>query len=273
MINFTLPHFYYNFKINNFFTKLSITQPELFYKPVSFTAVSGQFPYCYWNGGFNTNLNSYAFYYDFINCVKESVLPVRFNCSNIYLQDIDFFDTMGNLILQLNEDYIHSIEISNIKFYQYLKEKYPKYNFVFSKDANYISEFSQSIIDTILDSNDFSLLQLPIDYKNLENIDNKQKIELTAVSACADSCSQYHICRLHEHQAQYNYSNKNNYEICKKRKITTIIPLSQIEEYTTKGFNHFYIDDATFLSLLEYFIPKENWGEVLNLAKQEDINI
>ena len=133
MIYFTLPNFYDNFYINNFFITLSKANPEYFKEKITFIQTSGNFPYCSWNGGMNNCYDRGAFYDDFSNCYKMSSVPLRFNCANVLLEDFDFDNTMANLILELNENGSNLIEVANLKLMEYLETQFPNYKFVFSK--------------------------------------------------------------------------------------------------------------------------------------------
>ena len=62
MIYFTLPSFYFNFNIIN---KVMSLDKKYYKFPVAFEAATGNFPYCYFNGGYNNNQGLGALYNDF----------------------------------------------------------------------------------------------------------------------------------------------------------------------------------------------------------------
>ena len=149
MIFFTLPNFFYNYEINEKIKRLSLMNPCFFKEKVAFNIASGNFPYAYWNGGLNNNRNLSCIYKDFVKFNDNSTIPLRFKCNNVYLQSIDFEDAMLNTILKIGELGSNYIEISNINLFYFLKEKYPDYNYIFSKDANLLHPFTPEVINKI----------------------------------------------------------------------------------------------------------------------------
>lgn len=285
MINFSLPNFYFNFNVNNFIIKLNQTNSEYFKEKINFQYAYGNFPYAYWNGGYNNNMANDAFYHDFIRCPEESLVPISFNCSNIYLYENDYENTMMNLILKENENGINCIELSNIELYNFLIKKYPHYNYIFSKEADLLNPLTPEIINVL--SETFYMIQVPNnkynDFNFLNEIKNKEKIEITINDKCSHFCQKYNLCKLHEHQAQYNFSGKNNYKNCKERKKyedNFLISLEDIKNiYLPLGFSHFSFDDvisdkqkdALLFAYVKYFIKEEYQILVLRKAMEQNI--
>lgn len=251
-IYFSLPNFFSCFQINDIFSYLIKQHPE--YINISeknnliISSVHGNFSYCYWNGGVNNNFGPGSFYKDFAHCGDQSYAPLRLNCSNIMLKKEDFYNVMGNLILSLNGSGSNYIEVSNLEFFQYLKEKYPNYKYVFSANANLMHPFNHDILQGLIDSEEFDLIELPYNF-DLTTIQNlpKKYFELQVNSLCPKSCSYYDECRLAEHEKQYNFSGRTQYECVKYNGYDTIkeiINLKDIENiYLPQGYNHFKLID------------------------------
>ena len=273
MIYFTLPNFYFNFYINNFFINLSNEKEEFFKEKIIFYNTTGNFPYCYWNGGYNNNYGKGALYNDFINCSEKNLAPLRFNCSNIFLKEEDFSNTMANLILNLNQNGSNLIEISNLNLYDFLHEKYPDYNFVFSPESDLILEQTSETINILLENKLFKIISLnenkSLDINLLKKIKQKEKIELTVNSYCNINCSNYLPCRYNSHLNQYNYIKENPYKTCDNsinyQYINPYITIEDIKEkYLPLGINHFRLsetisdkNDNLFIFLVNYFIKDE----------------
>ena len=286
MIYFTLPGFYQNFKINNFFIKLSLRDLDFFKTPVSFIACAGNFPYNYWNGGFNNCIEKGCIYNEIYDCNKENGAPLRLNCTNIFLNSNDFEDSVANTILDICHDSSNLIEVSNLDLYKILKEKYNKYKFIFSKQANLIYPFNLNIINELNNKKYFEIVSLPNEFsKNLnllKEINNPNTIELTVNSMC-QTCNNEKKCQYANHVNQYNYSMINSYLNCEKRypyhRINPLITLEEIKDtYIPMGYKYFKIEeifnndkDNLFLFLLNYFIKEEYKEEVYNLAFEEGI--
>ena len=275
MVYFTLSNFYFNFSINNFFIKTVKNNPDWLKFPVAFVAATGNFPYSYWNGGYNNNQGKGAFYEDFIQCSEQSYLPLRFNCSNIFLDNEDFDNTMMNLILLLNENGSNSIELNNIELYNYLKEKYPNYKYVFSKEAELLlgEQYTSELINFLLNENIFKLISLPeeksLDLEFLKNINDLKKIELSVNTVCDKNCFNYKKCQEKEHFSQYNFGCNNIYQECKKHSLyherKPIISIEDIKNiYYPMGVRYFRIADMIndsennlIVFLIDYFIKDE----------------
>lgn len=277
MIHFTLTNFFNNFHINENFKLLYNTHKNFFKTNLNFSTVDGNFPYCYWNGGYNNNIGPGVIYDNFFTLNNDTSIPLRINCSNIYLQKKDFYDTMANTILKICENGSNEIELSNLELFNYLKNKYPNYKYIFSKEADLINPFTPDIINCINESKNFKLISLPPSLsKNLnflKQIENKKNIELSINATCDINCENYNKCLLQSHISQYNYSKENYFNICKKRKpyqeIDPLISLEDIEKiYIPLGFTHFSIGEINHNDidnykdfLIKYFIKPEYYYE------------
>ena len=154
---FSLPNFYENFYFNKTFESIIIFHPDWLIKPdIKINFLTGSFPFHSWSGGFNNcQFQNYSnIYYDIIKCNNETRRPFCINCSNILLDKNDYLDTFSHCILSLCENGSNLIEISDLNLYEILKEKYPLYNFILSKEIyflnpnNYNSNLINSIIKT-----------------------------------------------------------------------------------------------------------------------------
>lgn len=277
MIYFTLPNFFQNVKIIDFFKVISKEKIKCFKFPVAFSYATGNFPYCYWNGGFNNNDGPGLIYSDFFDFNKNSPTALRLNCSNVYLKKEDYEDSMANTILEICENGSNSISVSDLNLYEFLKNRYPNYIYAFSKEADLKYPINEEIINVLSDT--FDYIEIPyykiFDLNFLNNLKNKNKIELTISSLCPINCPNYFNCEQQEHLSQYNYSIKNNYLSCSKRLINNnnFISLEKIiEQYLPLGFTHFSFaemennqNDNLLKFLIDYFIKDEYKYEILNL--------
>ncbi len=272
MIYFTLPNFFEYFAINQFFIDLNKKHPEYFKEKVVFKQVKGSFPYCSWSG-YNSNFGQGAFYSDFEKCYKLSGLPIRFDFSNVLLEEFDFYDNMANTICSLNENGSNLISVANIPLQEYLKNKYPNYNFIFSREADLITEFTPDILNTILDSNQFSLIELPYhwnkDVTMLKQLHMKSKYEIVVNSLCPLSCKENYKCKIMEHQNQLDYSQCSIFNNCfkaNKNYFKEMISLEEIKQiYVPLGFSYFTFapfqygeyPSIVFDTYMNYFIKPE----------------
>lgn len=288
MIYFTLPNFYFNFKHNEFFCELLQNYPKYFKNEnITLYKATGNFPYSYVNGGYNVNYGPMALYNDFVMAPQSMHCGLSLNCSNIHIQPEDYENTMMNLILQLNNNGSHYIEVSDINFAKYLKEKYPYYKLILSKNINLIKILSADEYNMIIDENIFDIIQIPeyrvYDIDFLSQLHQKSKIELTVNSICQLTCQNYIQCALYNQQAQYNFSSENRQFLCKYRtpyhNNGNRISLEDIEKtYKPMGFIRYTFDDIVnndiddlLIFLVDYFIKDEYQAIVMKQARLEKI--
>lgn len=276
MINFTLPGFFYNFKINKYFETLNNEHKNFFKNQnINFSSFTGNFPYTYWNGGYNNCQGKSLTYKDLIafQLNNNYIAPIRFNCSNILINEYDFEDTLMNVILEMYENGSNFIEVSNPTFFEFLKNKYPNYKYILSNNLDLIIPFDSNIIDICLKDNLFYLIQIPYskakDIEFLKKLSNKKNIEIPVTTSCNIDCYNFMKCLEKEHYNQYNFSENNIFKNCSYHKdcnlIKPLITLEEIEKiYIPLGFNHFYfaeiindkIDNYKNF-LIAYFIKEE----------------
>lgn len=286
MVYFTLPNFYKNFHINNFFVRVNELHPEWFKHPVAFVAASGNFPYNYWNGGFNNCDGDGCVYGNVYDCNKDMPIPLRLNCANIFLNEHDFEDSVANTILDICHDSSNLIEVSNLDFYIFLKEKYKKYRFIFSKEADLIFPFNANIINELNEKKYFSIISLPKrfskDFETLKEIQKPGNIELMVNSNCKLSCPNFNKCHESQHINQYNYSYYNPFLVCESKYAKTseiLISFDEIyNQYVPLGFRRFSFDEIfssdrhnLFVFLTEYFIKEECKGQLYSFAMDEGV--
>ena len=273
MINLTLSDFYNNFTINSFIIDESKRNPKVFKFPISFTYMSGAFPFSTWNGEINNNKNPFPLYADY-NIFEHSIVPLRFLCNNICLEQFDYLDEHMNIILKLNENGANIIEISNLELMMEIKNKYPLYDFIFSESADLIAPFDADSINTMIDFDQFRLIKIPERFNNdfdfLKTIKNRSKIELILNPLCPINCPSYNQCYIHEHQSQINYNGKGAIELCQKNldlksTFNYAISLEQIKElYEPIGITNFYMKPLlcidkmkTMFLMFNYFFKEE----------------
>lgn len=285
MIYYTLPEFYFNHNIINVLTNLDF----YYYKfPVVFECATGNFPFCYFNGGYNNNIGKGALYDDFATLGDSLNIPLCFNLSNIFIEEKDFKNTQMNLILSLNETGSNSIEFSNLNLYLYLKEKYPNYIYIFSKQAFLLCpDITPEQLDQLIVENQIDYISLDeihsIDLEYLKQIKNKKNIKLAATAECNVECNRFINCRIQQHQKQYDFSNYNCYIDCNnyipyqyKKNIITFEEANNF--YKPLGFNHFTLGniisdnvDNFILFFIDYFIKDEYKYELIYKFKDEGI--
>lgn len=284
MIYLSLPLMYHNVKINQHLFSVfyynnrdkenSKENKTNYFKipQLILTSFHGCFPFSIWNGGSNLNIKNEKFLLnkDIYNFFVNIKAPIRLDCSNILIQDIDLNNGYQNLILEYGNNGSNFIEISNFGLMEYIKEKYNNYDFILSKNAHYINPFTSDIINTILEQNLFYLIELPNELKNnielLNNIQQKDKIEITIGNKCPLNCPNLGICAQQEQEYQINYSQKTVYDTCEKMNQYTDPNqlINEINYYKKLGFNHFKIDTPPISKNIQF-----QYYLILNLIQNQ----
>lgn len=280
MIYFTLPNFYYYNNVNNTLFVLSTRENSKLKNPnIMINSQSGSIPFQCWSGDINNNIGTGMFYQELVELRDTRQIDLRFNFANILLEDYDYYDNLGHAILKIFDDVGASIEISSIPFMEFLQEKYPYYNFVFSKQADIINPFTEKTIEILTEQECFQLIGLPdrmlSDIELLKKLPNKRQLELTVDPLCPFSCGNYANCMILEQQNQLRYSGRSVFESCPKYFFKydnpQIISLEQIQDiYAPLGFCHFTfsttyreINELSQLQFyIQYFFKEEYWNEI-----------
>lgn len=254
-------------------TNLAGAHPEYFKAPVTFSEVTGNYPYNYWNGGFNNCIGEPCSFNSVFACNQDINMPIRLNCANIFLEKPDFEDAINNTILTLCHDASNSVELCDFDLYEFIKERYPNYRFVFSKEADLVAPMTIEVIDALHEKNYFKLISLPTkfsgDVESLKQLKSRKDIELTVNSICNLKCANYANCHHNQHVCQYNYSGANPYMTCPKRSLYQdshiLISFEDIlEKYAPMGITHFRLSeiidgrmDKILVFFIRYFIKDE----------------
>lgn len=272
MYKISLPLFYYNFKFNNFLYRYIKNNPES--KKFDYTIVSnfGSYPFTYFNGDINSNTGKLALNSDFYNIPNSNQVVLKYDFSNIFLEDLDFNSVHENTILKMGENGSNQIEISNLKLMSYLKKEYPIYNFCFSSRADLIQPFTAEIINCIIEQNIFDSIVLPgylNDEEWLKEIKQKNKIEIIIANKCKlCSANQNKECLIQENRNQIDFSGKSKYQKCFNIKnyqnSSNDEILSEIIKMNKKGFTNFKIDSPPYNQIAEF-----NFFIIKNLIKEE----
>lgn len=279
MLTFTLPNFYHNFKINQFFILLNDQDDKYFKEKIRFEKVSGNFPYCISAGNKSVNqINNFATYYDIINCQREYAktnTAIQLDCSNYFLNEDRLNNGYLNLIFNLLDNCGVSIEISNLNLIPLLDEKIKFKSYIFSAN-NCLREEDLELINQLTEKLDLVYLNpdLNENLKFLKQIKTKNKIGLIVNPICPYNCDLKFKCFAKESLYQKSFSEKSVFNNCDKNyfykfnpQILTIEKLKK--DYLPLGITHFCFD--SFLDLdkkivfdfyLNYFIKEEFQIEV-----------
>lgn len=251
----SLPHLVQNNKLNSILINYSKNHSDKKRFNFEIESLNGSLPYTIWNGDVNSNCGDLILINGIFNMVNRAPAVIRYDFSNILLENNDFLDVHGNAILEASNNGCTQIEISNLNLLNYIQNKYDNYSFIFSKNADLINQFTPEIINTINSQEIFDLISLPVYYNNntefLSNIVKKDKIELTVGRKCKCDPNRIKQCILSEHRDQLEFSDYSRFSDCaieNKYKNYNEIK-DEIETLNKLGFNHFKIDTPGVVDL------------------------
>lgn len=290
MIYFTLPNFHINSKLNFIISDLASNNSEKFKEPVKIIANSGSYPYCYFNGSINNCSGELLRYFDYqVICNNYSSVrnSIRFNFTNVFIEEKDFDNCFLNVLLDINQNGSNYIELNNMLLMKYIKEEYPNYQFVYSMSYDNENLITPELINELNKDEMFDLITIPFNYVKdlsyLKKIKNKNKIEVTINNTCKN-CNFYqsNICLAKENELQYNFSEGSVLASCKKQvnyRESTLISLEDIvTKYKNIGIKHFKLVDFCQNSsnaidyidfIVDYFIKDEYKNEIRNMMLKE----
>lgn len=281
----TLPNFYENYTLNHTLREYNHINRESFLADIIILGMSGQFPYCCWNGGITRNFGPGAFYPHFVQFSQQNASPIRFNCANNFLEASDYNDAMAHTILKIFENGSNLIEISNLELMEILAEKYPTYRFVISTELDNVMPFTPELVDRLTANEKIHLVSLPprvnddIDF--LKEIKRRNKVEITVNPLCSVTCPSRVECANNSHKLQLIYSNKTVYDECNRsykhfyrKDVKTLDDIKSM--YLPLNINHFtfspYVnDDNNNLAYfyMQYMIKPEKHNEFLKALREK----
>lgn len=134
--NFIIPGLYEHYALNFKLLDLMENHPEYFIDDISVSAVYGSFQFCIFDGGriFQTYRHTSKEEIDLIvNTYNQKFnVPVRLVLTNTEIQEKDFTNRFGNVVLDICENDLNEVVINNETFEKYVREHYPKYQFISS---------------------------------------------------------------------------------------------------------------------------------------------
>lgn len=276
--HFALPGFWENRQILIPLLSLYKQNPFFFYDDIIIEAVFGNFTHVIWDGGrpfnrtqFFSNLEDIEIIQNIYNNILN--ISIRFVCSNLFIQQQDCYDKFGNLILSLCENNKNNIIVGSSYLENYIRNKYPKYQFISSTTKCLNSE--EEIINEL--KKDYILVCLPynknFDFEFLQKIPNnlKSKIELLINEKCYINCPirQKHYIEISKTNYLYNYEYINQFKCfnnnLKTWSQTAIIPYEQLNKYTDLNIKYYKLEgriETNFLIVLQDIITyliKPEW--------------
>ncbi len=188
-IDFHLPDFCGNFRMNLYIIDLLAKHKELFYDDVRIASSYGCFPPALWNGG-RTAVGTVEppFVPYLIKEYNKRGVPIRYTFTNPCITKEHLSDKFCNFITKAAENGLNEI-IVNVDFLEeYIRKNYPRYPLI-SSTVKQI-ENKQQLLNEL--EKDYKLVVLDYNWNNrfeeLEEMPHKDKIELLVNPYCSPAC-------------------------------------------------------------------------------------
>ena len=265
MVNYIIPGFYEHTELNLKLIRMIKNNPEFFREGTNIHACYGNFQFCIFDGGriFNAyrqttkeEVNQIAFSFN------ELGVPLRFVFTNNQLQEKDFHDRFGNMILQECENGINEIVIADDRLEEYVRQHYPQYQFISSttKCLN-----SPELLKKEIEKDNYYMVCLDYNLnKNMKMLESltdeeKKKCEFLINAICAPGCpnrkEHYRLNSLHA----LSYAKPYQMQQCMIKSSpmhpntlgfhNNLTPDEIYNIYEPMGFSYFKIEGRTWSDL------------------------
>lgn len=273
MIKYALPGLWNHIDLTYRTLEFIKAYPEALRENVSIGAVYDNFPYCIWDGGRIFNENYYASFEDIVE-IKDKLntenIPIRLIFTNPMLKEEHLYDRFCNTVCKICENELNEVVVNNEMLEKYLRETYPKFNYISSTTKCNIFDNSLNEIE----SNKYKYICLDYNQNHnksaLEKLsqEQKDKVEFLCNAICPPGCpnrkEHYRLNGL------YYLNYMKTYQINCKIKGGTLDPATmkynnnispeEIENYyVPQGFSMFKLEGRT-LNHLENVC---NWARYL----------
>ncbi len=281
-INFSLPDFFYNFKLNKIFIELNQKYPQYFYDNFVISSVYGEFPYSIWGLRKAKKYLSKELILKILKYFSDRKISVHFSFENMLLEEKHLNDTFSNMCLKLANDKRNAVILNSLILRDYIKAKYSKFSIITDFNAGIAADI-YSINDSVFDSNCIEQ-------------SGRKKYQVILNNPCLDECGlkDIHIKYLSAEQINFNKNYPYfpceaeyncSFETIQGRK--NFISSEKLKtKYIEKGFNNFKISSEGLMYTLQkeyslddilksylYYMIKPEFEEIVRVkVAQEDIN-
>ena len=195
MIRYAIPGLTQHYKLLMECLAYLENNPQYKRENVEIESIYGNFPYCTWDGGriFSFD-NYYHSCYEDIEDIRDNLLKkniaLRLIFTNCELKEEHLKDRFCNLVCKLCENEKNEIVVNSPLLEQFLRENYPKYQFISSTTK------CNNKTDTLaeIQSNKYKFVCLDYNLNHnknfLENLtqEEKDKVEFLCNAVCPSGC-------------------------------------------------------------------------------------
>ncbi len=188
-INFHIPDFTRNIRLNLKLIDTIKEHPEWFHEGVKIASSYGAFYSSLWNGGraMLGQMNE-SLILPVMKAYNDRGVPIRYTFTNLMITEEHLNDEFCNKQLQLADNGFNEVIVSTEILEKYIREKYPNYKIISStcKQIEDMEELKKEL------EKDFYLVVLDYNLNHrmdiLENISDKGRCELLVNACCIPNC-------------------------------------------------------------------------------------
>ena len=278
-MNFYLPDFCNEYKLNMYILKLKQEHPEYFNDNMNIKAIYGSFPGMIWNGG--RNFYGYSNYNEIKSTIEDFNkigIALRFTLTNCMLQEHQVLDTYCNMVLETANTGMNEIIVNSSILENFLRQRYPDFKYILSttrceRDVNKINEYTKQYDMVVIDYRDNKDLEF------LNKLEDKDKIEILIDSYCIPDCQwrEDHYKHLSFDQVYRTTTENELFTGCGGTKdfytilnYSTTFTVNELYKYQEMGFYNFKIEGRTqnHFDVLEsyiYYLIKPEYQNIVRL--------
>lgn len=277
-INFHIPDFINNCRLNLLLLSLMQQHPEYFRDGVKIASVFGAFPPSLWNGGRNTvGVVDDEIIKQVTKAFNSRGVPLRFTFTNPLIEEKHLGDPFCNKVMRMCDNGLNEVIVMSPILEEYIRKNYPSYRITSStcKEIRNADDLSAEL------EKDYHYVVLDYNWNNnfgfLETLPHKEKCELLINACCVPNCPRRgeHYRSIGETQIKYAEYMKTppmmrkptHFEDFKCPSMlrhiyqitdlpTHISPDAIVEKYVPMGYNQFKIEGRTVpdIALAENYI-------------------
>ena len=226
-------------ELNLLFDKIMKENQSLFNKDYKISVFYGSFENSIWNGGrankpFDISFDDIKNNIDLIN---QNGISVRYTFTNSLIKSNHLNDQISNKLMELANNGMNGVIVASEDLYNYLKEKYPNFHYVYSitncslniEDYNKAyDKYDTLVLDQRLNKN--------IDF--LKKLKGKEKIEILINHFCPINCP-----NIKKHYLSYSiynlYNIKENYNCLLEKDTFKVINYLKEKNIDTKLIDYY----------------------------------
>ena len=188
-INFFLPGFTNNLRINLAFVECLNQHRECFYDNIKIASFFDSFPNAIWNGGRckfgKIDITKFQKIVDLVNSLG---IAIRYTFTNCLIREEHLSDKYCNKLMSISNNGMNEVLVNSPILERYLRSRYPNFKYILStttltRGAQSINELCEKYDLVVADYRDTH------NYNFLQEIVRRDKVEIILNESCVLNCA------------------------------------------------------------------------------------